>query len=321
MLNPIIESVRDDFDAVNKALIDSLHSKIRLIDSLCHHIIDSGGKRIRPLLLLLVAKACNYQGNDHINMAVAIEYFHTATLLHDDVVDESDLRRGQETAHELFGTKASILVGDYLFTRTMDFTVNVSNDAINRLMAQTAHEITCGEIEQLDNRHNPDVDEAYYYAVIRCKTAILFACTTKIAAILGGLDEEQQNQLYDFGMHLGNAFQLIDDALDYYADQTLTGKNIGDDLNEGKPTLPLIHAMKHGNDEQRKLIRTCIRTGGINNIDAVLQTIADTGAIEATKKAAEQHIEAALNCLTCLPESEYRQHLHDIALFSIQRNH
>jgi len=320
-LKPLIALVQDDFAAVSALMESELHAKIRLIDELCHHILDGGGKRIRPLLLLLVAKACGYEdGNAHVRMAAAIEYFHTATLLHDDVVDDSSLRRGKTTAHEEFGSKASILVGDYLFTQAMRLTAILKMHNVNQVMSDTAHEITCSEIQQLSNRHNPDISVDDYFAVIRGKTAILFAASAKIGAQLAEADLAVQDAFYDFGLHLGNAFQMIDDVLDYCSNADVIGKNIGDDLNEGKPTLPVIHALKHGSPEQQDIIRRAISQGSIADLDTIMTAIQDTKAIEATYQVAREEIRLALAALVNTGiQNSYSQGLKQLADFSVSR--
>lgn len=313
--------VSTDFDAVNTLIIDKIQSQVGLIDDLSHHIVQSGGKRLRPLLVLLSSHACNYKGQDHIALAAMVEFFHTATLLHDDVVDESTLRRGQETANEIWGSKASILVGDYLFTQSVQLMVNVHNWSILRLMADTSHQISCGEVKQLANRHNPALSIEDYLDVIRAKTALLFAASASMGALLGGCDESIEKGLYAYGLHLGNAFQLIDDALDYCTDTKTIGKNTGDDLADGKATMPLLHALHHGTPAQQHLIKQSLKEGGLANLTDILTAIEDTNAIEFTRQFAAREIDSALSALQILPESTYKQALIDLAIFSIQRSH
>lgn len=319
-INRLKTLVNKDFDAVNTLIINKIQSQVGLIDDLAHHIVESGGKRLRPLLVLLSSHACNYTGEDHITLAAMIEFFHTATLLHDDVVDESTLRRGRETANEIWGSKASILVGDYLFTQSVQLMVNVNNSDILRLLADTSHEISCGEVKQLANRHNttPSVDD--YFDVIRAKTALLFAASAAIGPILSKASDEIQKGLYAYGLHLGNAFQLIDDALDYCSDAKTIGKNIGDDLADGKATLPLLHALEQGSATQQELIRKSLKEGSLEHLDAILKAIEETKAIEFTKNLASKEVDAALNALTILPDSDYKNALRDLALFAAQRN-
>lgn len=312
--------VSEDFDAVNTLIINKIQSQIGLIDELAHHIVQSGGKRLRPLLVLLASHACSYKGEDHVTLAAMIEFFHTATLLHDDVVDESTLRRGKETANEIWGSKASILVGDYLFTQSVQLMVSVGHMPILRLLADTSHQISCGEIKQLGNRHNTSLSIEDYFDVIRSKTALLFAASTAIGALLGNAGEEIEKGLYAYGLHLGNAFQLIDDALDYCSDAKTIGKNIGDDLADGKATLPLIHVLKNGNKEQQELIKISLEKGSLEQLTEILAAIKETKAIEFTREVAAQEVDRALTALKVLPDSLYKKALEDLALFSIKRN-
>ncbi|ASQ46918.1 polyprenyl synthetase family protein [Legionella clemsonensis] len=315
------ELVNADFEAVNALIIDKIQSQIGLIDDLAHHIVQSGGKRLRPLLVILASHACGYQGNDHIALAAMVEFFHTATLLHDDVVDESTLRRGRETANEIWGSKASILVGDYLFTQSVQLMVNVNNFAILRLLANTSHEISCGEVKQLVNRHNVELTVEEYLDVIRAKTALLFAASAAIGAHLSQVGEVKAQALYDYGLHLGNAFQLIDDALDYCSDAATIGKNIGDDLADGKATLPLLHALKHGTASQKKLIKRSIQEGSLQNLTEIVAAIKETKAIEFTRSYAELEVDKALSALQCLPASIYKEALEELAQFAVKRDH
>lgn len=313
--------VSHDFDAVNALIIDKIQSQVGLIDDLAQHIIQSGGKRLRPLLVLLASRACNYQGKDHITLAAMVEFFHTATLLHDDVVDESTLRRGQETANEIWGSKASILVGDYLFTQSVQLMVDVKNWSILDLMASTSHQISCGEVKQLTHRHNPSLSTDDYLDVIRAKTALLFAASAKMGAVLGHNGDIIENSLYDYGMHLGNAFQLIDDALDYCTDTNMIGKNTGDDLAEGKATMPLLHALQQGTPAQQQLIKQSLKEGGLKHLPAILETIKETKAIEFTQQYAAKEIDLALTALEAIPNSIYKQALADLATFALARTH
>lgn len=320
-VNRLRALVNDDFNAVNDLIIDKIQSQIGLIDDLSTHIVQSGGKRLRPLLVLLASHACGYQGREHITLAAMIEFFHTATLLHDDVVDESTLRRGRETANAIWGSKASILVGDYLFTQSVQLMVNVNSWPVIRLLADTSHKISCGEVKQLVNRHNAALSIDDYLDVIRGKTALLFAAAAAIGALLSNSGESIEKSLYAYGLHLGNAFQLIDDALDYCSDANTIGKNIGDDLADGKATMPLIHALKHGTPEQKQLIEDSLREGSLQNLDGILAAIKATKAIEYTQQYAAQEIDQALSALHILPNSIYKEALTDLALFAIQRQH
>lgn len=313
--------VAEDFDAVNAVIVEKIQSQIGLLDDLSHHIIESGGKRLRPLLLLLSSRACAYEGNAHINLAAMVEFFHTATLLHDDVVDESTLRRGKETANEIWGSKASILVGDYLFTQSVQLMVSVNSWPVLHLLADTSHQITCGEVKQLANKNNPSISEADYYDVIRSKTAILFAACSAIGAQLAKVNEKTEQAMHAYGLHLGNAFQLIDDAMDYCSSSKQMGKNIGDDLADGKATLPLIYAMQKANPSQKKLIEASLKKGDIQQLPEIMHIIEETKAIDYTRQCARTEIDKALSQLNVLPESPYKQALIDLAHFAVDRNH
>lgn len=313
--------VSNDFDAVNALIIANIQSQIDLIGDLSSHIVASGGKRLRPLLVLLASRACNYQGENHIPLAAMVEFFHTATLLHDDVVDESTLRRGKETANEIWGSKASILVGDFLFTQSVQLMVNVNNSAVLHLMANTSHQISCGEVKQLVNRHNPALSIEDYLDVIRSKTALLFAACAGIGAILADISKEVEQGLYTYGLHLGNAFQLIDDALDYCADAQTIGKNIGDDLADGKATLPLLHVLQCGTAAQQELIKQGLKQGGLKHLPQVLDAIKETNAIEYTKQFAAKEIDTAISALQVLQPSIYKDALIELAEFALQRTH
>lgn len=314
--------VKEDFEAVNAYIIDNIQSQVGLIDDLSNHIVQSGGKRLRPLLVLLTSHACNYQGKDHITLATMIEFFHTATLLHDDVVDESTLRRGRETANQIWGSKASILVGDYLLSQSMRMLVSANHRQILELIVDTVHQISCGEVKQLVNRHNISLSIDDYFDVIRSKTALLFAAAAKIGALLGNLGKEAEEGLYAYGLHLGNAFQIIDDTLDYCSDAKTMGKNIGDDLADGKLTLPLIHALQQGTAEQQQIIKISLQQeGGLKNLDKILEAIEATKAIEISRNYAAHEVERALSYLQVLPDSIYKDALVELAQFSLGRNH
>ena len=313
--------VSKDFDAVNALIIDIIQSQIGLIGDLSQHIVESGGKRLRPLLVLVSAHACGYQGHAHIALAAMIEFFHTATLLHDDVVDESTLRRGKETANEIWGSKASILVGDFLFTQSVQLMVKAHNWGVLDLMADTSHQISCGEVKQLSNRHNFSLSIDDYLDVIRSKTALLFAASTSIGALLSDASDSIKTGLYNYGLHLGNAFQLIDDALDYCSDAQTMGKNIGDDLADGKMTMPLLHVLKHGTPEQQQLIKESLAEGKRSSLPEILLAIEATNAIEFTKQFATREMDLALSALEVLPETPYKQALKELAEFAVNRDH
>lgn len=318
-IDPIRALVHDEFNAVNALIVNKIQSQVGLIDDLSNHIVESGGKRLRPLLVLLASKACGYKGQEHICLATMVEFIHTATLLHDDVVDESTLRRGRQTANSIWGSKASILVGDYLFTQAIQLMVEVGHPEILKLMTNTSLEISCGEVKQLANRHNPALTFEAYFEVIRAKTALLFASSACIGAHLSHADVETQNALYAYGLHLGNAFQLIDDALDYCSDSKTLGKHIGDDLADGKATLPLIHALQFGNAKQQQQIRESIQIGSLDFLPDILIALEETKAIEFTKKIAREEVDRALSSLAALSDSEYKEGLINLARFAINR--
>lgn len=319
-VNRLKNLVIDDLNAVNELIINKIQSEIGLIDNLSHHIVDSGGKRLRPLLVLLASHACNYKGKHHINLAAMVEFFHTATLLHDDVVDESSLRRGRQTANEIWGSKASILVGDYLFTQSVQLMTETHNWPILELLSTTSHKITCGEIKQLVNRHTITLSVDDYLEIINCKTAILFAASAAIGPLLTEAPVHVEKNLYNYGLHLGNAFQLIDDALDYCSDVQTLGKNIGDDLAEGKATLPLLHAFHQGTEKQKNLIQTSLKKGGLDYLPEILDTIKETNSIEYTRQYAASEVDKAISSLEVLDDNPYKQALIDLARFSIERD-
>jgi octaprenyl-diphosphate synthase len=315
----IEELISDEMSAVDSLIIDRLKSDITLVNQLGHYIINSGGKRLRPLLHVLVAKALGYGGKWHINLATVIEFIHTATLLHDDVVDESELRRGNETANSLFGNAASVLVGDFLYSRSFQMMVEIQNLKVMAVLSETTNTIAAGEVMQLMNCNDPDTSIEDYLDVIHHKTATLFEAATRLGAIINDATPELEQAMADYGVHIGNAFQLVDDTLDYSADAEQLGKNIGDDLAEGKPTMPLILAMQLGSESQRQVIKNAIEKGGLEQWDEIIQTIRETGALEKTMIQAEQEINKAKVALSLVPESPYKDALIALADFSIKR--
>ena len=317
----IRELTASDMRAVNELIHARLRSEVALINQLGHYIVGGGGKRLRPVLLLLCAHAAGYTGDKHINLATIVEFIHTATLLHDDVVDASELRRGQETANALFGNEASVLVGDFLYSRAFEMMVEVGDMRVMEILAHATNTIAEGEVMQLLNIHDPDTSEQRYLDVIHCKTAKLFEAAGQLGAILAGATSEIESALAAYGMHLGTAFQLVDDVLDYSESTQDIGKNIGDDLAEGKPTLPLIHAMRQGTQAQRQLIRDAIENGGRERIDEVKQAIETTGAIAYTSRSAEHEAGQAMTALAALPESEHKDALLGLAEFSVKRTY
>lgn len=313
--------VRDDLAAVNREIGARLQSDVALINQLAGYIINSGGKRLRPMVVLLGAKALGYQGKHHVQLAAVIEFIHTATLLHDDVVDASEMRRGQSTANTIWGNEASVLVGDFLYSRAFEMMVEIDSMRVMEILAHTTNTIARGEVLQLLNCHDPDTTEERYLDVIRSKTAKLFEAAARLAAVISRADAVTEAALARYGVHLGTAFQLIDDALDYGRNNPALGKNIGDDLAEGKPTLPLIHALRNGNAEQRRLLRSAIECGDQTQIDAVVDTIESTGSIAYTARQAEAEAALAKEAVVSLPDSPFKQALVDLTYFSVYRNH
>jgi octaprenyl-diphosphate synthase len=310
----------DDMRAVDHVIRQSLYSDVVLIRQVSEYIINSGGKRLRPALVLLSAGCFNYSGKAHHELAAVVEFIHTATLLHDDVVDESELRRGRETANALFGNAASVLVGDFLYSRAFQMMVAVDNMEVMRILSDATNTIAEGEVLQLLNCHDPDIDEENYLRVIRYKTAKLFEAAGRLGAVIGGGSEAEKDALARYGMHLGTAFQLIDDVLDYSGDFLETGKNIGDDLAEGKPTLPLLYAMKHGTPEQAASIRQAIEHGGLTEFQSVLAAIKDTNALQYTREVARREIQTANAAISVLPDSNSKSALLQLAAFAVDRS-
>lgn len=313
--------VQNDLDAVNHLIDECVSSEIKLIPELSHHLIDSGGKRLRPLLVLLSAHTFNYQGRSHIELAAIIEMIHSATLLHDDVVDASELRRGKQTANAIWGNTASILVGDFLYSRAFQKMVAINNMHIMRALADATNTIAEGEILQLMNCKNPATNEAEYMRVITAKTGTLFATASQMGPLLCDLPQEFITAMYSFGLNIGIAFQLVDDALDYNTNAATLGKNPGDDLAEGKPTLPLIYALQHGDESQKHAIRDAIQFASRENLQSILSTIESTNAIAYTYKLATQHVNLAIQDLAKIPDSKYRAALQTIAQFAVERHY
>ena len=319
-LDQIQTLVADDMAAVNRLIGDRLHSEVALVNQVSGYIINSGGKRLRPVLVLLAAHACGYQGDKHITGATIIEFIHTATLLHDDVVDESEMRRGHDTANNVWGNPASVLVGDFLYSRAFQMMVDVDRMRIMDVLADATNTIAEGEVLQLMNCNDPDTTEERYLKVIYCKTAKLFEAGAQIAAILAQQNSDIESALVTYGRHLGNAFQLVDDALDYKSDVAVMGKNVGDDLAEGNPTLPLIYAMQNGTTEQIDVIREAIVNGDVKNMAAVTAAIESTGAIQYTAALAKDEAQRARDALSALPASQYTDALHGLADFATGRS-
>jgi octaprenyl-diphosphate synthase len=314
--------VESDFLAVNDFIVDQLYSEVDLVENIGHYIVEAGGKRMRPLLVLLSSRACGIKSDEHIAMAAVIEFIHTATLLHDDVVDMSSLRRGRPTVNAEWNNPSSVLVGDFIYSRSFQILVAIGDMKIMEIIADTTNKIAEGEVLQLLSKSNPDSSEADYMRVIENKTAILFQAAGECGAILAGADQAVATALQKFGRHLGIAFQLIDDVLDYDGDTDELGKNVGDDLAEGKPTLPLVYAMQNADDNDLQLIRRSLLADNIDQQDLrdVIQIVGDSGALDYTRDLAEKQAEMARTCLQAVPDSEYRQALHDMVDFSINRS-
>ncbi|RLV58445.1 octaprenyl diphosphate synthase [Parashewanella curva] len=319
-LQAIRALTEDDMQAVNQLIYKQLESDVALINQLSFYIVNSGGKRLRPLLSVLASKAVGYEGNDHLKLAAIVEFIHTASLLHDDVVDDSSMRRGRQTANALFGNSASVLVGDFLYTRSFQMMTELNSLKVLRILADTTNVLAEGEVMQLMNLNEADTSEDNYMRVIYCKTARLFEAATQLAGVLKNVDEATEKALGEYGKFLGTAFQITDDLLDYTADSEELGKNIGDDLAEGKPTLPLIYALAHGNEQEKALIKGVIeKADGSEVIDQVLEALKRTGALEYTEKRANEEAQKAIAALDILPESEYKQALLGLAHISVAR--
>ncbi|WGE41535.1 octaprenyl diphosphate synthase [Actinobacillus equuli] len=325
-LEQIQALAKQDMQAVDAEILAQLNSEVVLINQLGHYIIAGGGKRIRPLIAVLAANALGYTGNKHVTCAAFIEFVHTATLLHDDVVDESDMRRGRATANATFGNAASVLVGDFIYTRSFQMMTSVDSLEVLKVMSAATNALAEGEVQQLMNVNDPNTTEANYMRVIYNKTARLFEAATQCVAIVAGVEKSVETALKDYGCYLGTAFQLIDDILDYSAKAESFGKNVGDDFVEGKPTLPLLHAMHaaqaKGNQAQVDMIRSAIENGGEREqIPAVLEIMAEHQSLEYAMSRAKQEAQKAVDALAVLPESEYKQALISLAYLSVDRSY
>jgi len=319
VLDDLRQLLDADMAVVDAVIRDRLRSEVVLVNQVSEYIINSGGKRLRPALVVLSAKAFGYAGQHHHNLAAVVEFIHTATLLHDDVVDESELRRGRATASALFGNAASVLVGDFLYSRAFQMMVEVGDMRVMQTLAEATNIIAEGEVLQLLNCHDADVEVANYLHVIHCKTAKLFEAAMRLGAMLSGADEKIERAAAKYGMHLGTAFQLVDDVLDYSGNAQETGKNLGDDLAEGKPTLPLIYAMQHGDAARAAVVREAIEQGDVTRFDEVLEVIRQTSALEYTRQQAQREADAACEALSALPDTNYRQSLLQLAHFAATR--
>ena len=320
----ILALIRPDMERLNDVVRTTLHSEVPLVNQVAEYLINAGGKRLRPAIHLLLTRALQKTCPDTAyTLAAVVEFIHTSTLLHDDVVDESDLRRGRQTANALFGNAASVLVGDFLYSRSFQMMVSVQNMRVMEILADATNVIAEGEVLQLLNVHDPDVTEARYMQVIHYKTARLFEASAQLSAVMSACTPEQENACAAYGRHLGAAFQLADDILDYAGDTAVLGKNVGDDLREGKPTLPLIYVLEHGSDSEKAMVRAAIENGGIDqthpDFNTVLTAITSGGALEYTRQLAQREVAAAKSALAFLPESEYKQVLLGLADYALAR--
>ncbi|BDH44450.1 octaprenyl diphosphate synthase [Salmonella enterica subsp. enterica serovar Choleraesuis] len=321
-LEKINQLTAQDMAGVNATILEQLDSDVQLINQLGFYIVSGGGKRIRPMIAVLAARALNFEGQSPVKLAALIEFIHTATLLHDDVVDESDMRRGKATANAAFGNAASVLVGDFIYTRAFQMMTDLGSLRLLEVMSEAVNVIAEGEVLQLMNVNDPNISEESYMRVIYSKTARLFEAAAQCSAILANASSAQEQALQDYGRYLGTAFQLIDDLLDYSSDGETLGKNVGDDLNEGKPTLPLLHAMHNGSPEQAQMIRSAIEQGnGRHLLGPVLETMAACGSLEWTRARAEAEADKAISALSILPDSEHKEALVALAHIAVQRDH
>jgi octaprenyl-diphosphate synthase len=313
------QAVEDDFAAVNALILEQLHSRVALVENIGHYIVDAGGKRLRPLLVLLIARSLGCKDDRHINMATIVEFIHTATLLHDDVVDVSAMRRGRATANAQWGNAPSVLVGDFLYSRAFQMLVEMGDMNIMSVMADTTNTIAEGEVLQLVNAGDITTNEERYRRVIACKTAQLFEAAAACGALVAKANPDICADLARYGHHLGMAFQLIDDVLDYSGNSGEMGKNLGDDLGEGKPTLPLIYTLQHGSESETAVVREAISQKSAINLTRIIEIVQNNGALHYTEEAANREIESAVGCLDKLPDSRYRNELVKLAHFAIKR--
>lgn len=320
MNHPVYSAVEADFAAVNELIKSSLSSHVPLVEEISSYLIDAGGKRLRPLLVLLSANACGYTASEHIKLATVIEFLHTAMLLHDDVVDASDLRRGRKTVNAAWGNPASVLVGDFLHSRAFEMMVEIGDMQVMEILSRATNTIAEGEVQQLTHVRNANLTEAAYIEVITRKTAMLFQAASHSGAVLAGAELVRQAGLRDYGLHLGLAFQLIDDVLDYEGTTEDLGKNVGDDLAEGKVTLPLIVAMRNGDPKQSKFIRQAIMDGGVRNLEEMADTVKIAGGLQYTVNLAEQERDLAIECLATLSATRFKEAMHTLANFAVQRS-
>ena len=315
----VVRLSKDDMAAVDRMIRSSLETDVALVSQVSEYIVMSGGKRLRPVVVLLASRALGYEGEQHWRAAAIIEFIHTATLLHDDVVDGSERRRGRDSANTVFGNQASVLVGDFLYSRAFQMMVDIGDMKVMRILAEATNTIAAGEVMQLMNVHDPDVSEADYMQVIYRKTARLFEAGAQISGVLARSGDAVETALMNYGKHLGNAFQLVDDALDFNASAEELGKNLGDDLAEGKPTLPLIHAMREASTEDAAMIRQAIIEGGLDKLESIQSVIESTGALQYTAARAQEAADLAIAALSEIPDSDHKEALIAIADFAVQR--
>jgi len=321
MTYPFLSVVKPDFQAVDDLIRANLNSEVPMVEEIAAYLIEAGGKRLRPLLVLLCAKACGYQGNEHVKLAAVIEFLHTAMLLHDDVVDESDLRRGRETVNAAWGNAPSVLVGDFLHSRAFEMMVDIGNIRVMEILSKATNVIAEGEVQQLSFIRNPATTEVEYLEIISRKTAMLFQAAAHAGAVLAGADEKTEHALRDYGLHLGLAFQMVDDQLDYLGTPEELGKNIGDDLAEGKVTLPLIVAMRNGQPEQKAFIEDAISNGGVENLPEMIQLVKATDALKYTSEQANTERCQAIECLNNVAESDFTGSMRTLVNFVVDRHH
>ena len=321
MTYPFLSVVKQDSQAVDDLIRANLNSEVPMVEEIAAYLIEAGGKRLRPLLVLLCAKACGYQGRDHVKLAAVIEFLHTAMLLHDDVVDESDLRRGRKTVNAVWGNAPSVLVGDFLHSRAFEMMVDIGNIRVMEILSKATNVIAEGEVQQLSFIRNPATTEVEYMEIISRKTAMLFQAAAHAGAVLAGANEKTEHALRDYGLHLGIAFQMVDDQLDYLGTPEELGKNIGDDLAEGKVTLPLIVAMRNGQPDQKAFVEDAIRNGGVENLPEMIQLVKATDALKYTSEQANTERCEAMACLNNVADSEFKDSMSKLINFVVDRHH
>jgi len=318
---PFLSVVKQDFQAVDDLIRANLNSEVPMVEEIAAYLIEAGGKRLRPLLVLLCAKACGYQGSDHVKLAAVIEFLHTAMLLHDDVVDESNLRRGRKTVNAAWGNAPSVLVGDFLHSRAFEMMVDIGNIRVMEILSKATNVIAEGEVQQLSFIRNPATTEVEYMEIISRKTAMLFQAAAHAGAVLAGANEKTEHALRDYGLHLGIAFQMVDDQLDYLGTPEELGKNIGDDLAEGKVTLPLIVAMRNGQPDQKAFVENAIRNGGVENLPEMIRLVKATDALKYTSEQANTERCQAMACLNNVADSEFKDYMSTLVNFVVDRHH